>query len=520
MRLSLPRVVIALFALAFVAAACASDTGSQWTFAPVTAESEATDTTTPAAESVTQEETGEADPAEAVEADGEPAPEEPVDTTDAAEPEEPAQPEAPVQPAVASGEPRVIALQADSALRFTDPSGQQVSDIPVTPGETVIFEINNTAGFAHNFYIGTDAELMSPNATTDVGIPDWNTGVERLEWVVPEDITDLKFGCTVPGHYTLMQGTFSIDTSAPAPAPAENAAAEEPVAEEPAPEEPAAAPPATASGEPRVIDLVAEAALRFTDPSGEQLREIPVTPGETVVFRVDNTAGFAHNFYIGTDAELSVPSATTDVGIPDWDSGVQEVEWVVPEDITDLKFGCTVPGHYTLMQGTFSIDESAPPPAEEPAAAEPAAEEPAAAEPAAEEPAAEGSAADESADGEPAAEQAAAASGEPRVIDLVADAALRFTDPSGEQLRDIPVTPGETVVFRVDNTAGFAHNFYIGTDAELMSPNASTDDGIPDWNTGVQELEWVVPEDITDLKFGCTVPGHYTLMQGTFSVSP
>jgi azurin len=27
---------------------------------------------------------------------------------------------------------------------------------------------------------------------------------------VPDDVSGLKFGCTVPGHYSLMQGTFSV----------------------------------------------------------------------------------------------------------------------------------------------------------------------------------------------------------------------------------------------------------------------------------------------------------------------
>ena len=94
--------------------------------------------------------------------------------------------------------------------------------------------------------------------------------------------------------------------------------------------------------------------LRFTDPDGEQITEIPVTPGESVLFRVDNTAGFDHNFHIGTEAELSVPNASDMPGIPTWSSGVQELAWEVPADVTSLKFGCTVPGHYPLMQGTFS----------------------------------------------------------------------------------------------------------------------------------------------------------------------
>ena len=106
-----------------------------------------------------------------------------------------------------------------------------------------------------------------------------------------------------------------------------------------------------------------------------------------------------------------------------------------------------------------------------------------------------------------------------RIIELEADAALRFLQ-EGEQIQEIAVTPGETVVFRIDNTAGFAHNFWIGADADLQVANGATDVGIPDWELGVEELEWVVPEDIAELRFACTVPGHYLLMQGDFTIAP
>lgn len=109
-----------------------------------------------------------------------------------------------------------------------------------------------------------------------------------------------------------------------------------------------------AGGDARVIELEADAALLFLQ-DGEKVAEISVTPGETVIFRIDNTAQFAHNFWIGTDEELMIPNGTTAVGIPDWESGVQELEWVVPDDLTGLRFGCTVPGHYLLMQGDFTV---------------------------------------------------------------------------------------------------------------------------------------------------------------------
>jgi uncharacterized cupredoxin-like copper-binding protein len=83
-----------------------------------------------------------------------------------------------------------------------------VSNIPVKAGEVVRFEVDNTAGYTHNFHIGTDAEL-SASAPGLPGIPDWESGVQTYEWTVPTE-GDLKFGCTVPGHYALMQGTFTI----------------------------------------------------------------------------------------------------------------------------------------------------------------------------------------------------------------------------------------------------------------------------------------------------------------------
>ncbi len=116
----------------------------------------------------------------------------------------------------------------------------------------------------------------------------------------------------------------------------------------------AAGPEASAPApEARTIELLATAQLQYTDPAGVQVTQIGVTPGETITFKVTNTAGFAHDFYIGPDGQLAAAQTTDLVGIPSFNEGTQEVTWTVPEDITGLKFGCTVPGHYQLMQGTF-----------------------------------------------------------------------------------------------------------------------------------------------------------------------
>jgi len=104
--------------------------------------------------------------------------------------------------------PRVITLVENAALEILGEDGMKVTSIAVKAGETVRFEVDNTAGYSHNFHIGTDAELAG-NTPGLPGIPEWNSGVQTYDWTVPAD-GELKFGCTVPGHYSLMQGTFEI----------------------------------------------------------------------------------------------------------------------------------------------------------------------------------------------------------------------------------------------------------------------------------------------------------------------
>jgi len=113
--------------------------------------------------------------------------------------------------------------------------------------------------------------------------------------------------------------------------------------------------PGEHTGSSRVIEIEATGALQFTDGGGNLLEEIAVTPGETVLFRVDNSAHFEHNFYIGPEEELEVPAGATDTGIAMWTEGVRELEWNVPDDVSELMFGCTVPGHFVPMHGVFVV---------------------------------------------------------------------------------------------------------------------------------------------------------------------
>lgn len=130
-----------------------------------------------------------------------------------------------------------------------------------------------------------------------------------------------------------------------------------PPAPTPGPDDSAAASAAPVTGgtpeQPRVIALQSTADLHFKDAAGNVVTQIDVVAGETVQFEVDNTAGFDHNFYIGTPEELSVPNGTTDVGHPAWQSGVQSITWTAGGE--GLQFACTVPGHYNTMNGMIVV---------------------------------------------------------------------------------------------------------------------------------------------------------------------
>jgi hypothetical protein len=104
--------------------------------------------------------------------------------------------------------PRVIKLEAAAEIRFKDEAGNAITQIDAVEDETIQFEVENTAGFDHNFWIGTKVELEVPSATTDTGIATWQSGIETLTWTAVG--ADLQFACTVPGHYATMHADIVI----------------------------------------------------------------------------------------------------------------------------------------------------------------------------------------------------------------------------------------------------------------------------------------------------------------------
>jgi uncharacterized cupredoxin-like copper-binding protein len=103
------------------------------------------------------------------------------------------------------------------------------------------------------------------------------------------------------------------------------------------------------------------------------------------------------------------------------------------------------------------------------------------------------------------------------VIELEMTGALKI-EQAGQQVASITVKKGETYTFRITNSAGFDHDFRIGKDDELRSGGHDLP-GIPPFLSGTREFTYTFDAD-GPLAFGCTVPGHYPLMSGTFAVVP
>ncbi|MBX3030350.1 MAG: c-type cytochrome [Chloroflexi bacterium] len=111
--------------------------------------------------------------------------------------------------------PRVIEVDLNGSMQIDDTpgeGGERLTAITVKAGETIEFQVTNSAGFPHNFFIGPAAELSAaagdmPDAP---GVPEFNEGTQTFTWTVPEDATDLQFACTVLGHYNSMHGDIVI----------------------------------------------------------------------------------------------------------------------------------------------------------------------------------------------------------------------------------------------------------------------------------------------------------------------
>jgi len=89
---------------------------------------------------------------------------------------------------------------------------------------------------------------------------------------------------------------------------------------------------------------------------------------------------------------------------------------------------------------------------------------------------------------------------------------------AGSQVSTLTVKQGETYTFRITNSAGFDHDFRVGTDEQLRIGGHDLP-GLMPFSAGTKEFSYTFDTDGA-LAFGCTIPGHYALMKGTFAVVP
>jgi hypothetical protein len=121
---------------------------------------------------------------------------------------------------------------------------------------------------------------------------------------------------------------------------------------------PSPSPSASASGSPAgtVIELEATSSLRFAQ-DGQPIDQLELTIGEEYTFRVDNTAGFVHDIYLGPPERLAAGDTDGLPGIPEWESGVKEFTWTATAEAEGWEFACTVPGHYQAgMKGALVLN--------------------------------------------------------------------------------------------------------------------------------------------------------------------
>lgn len=100
------------------------------------------------------------------------------------------------------------------------------------------------------------------------------------------------------------------------------------------------------------------------------------------------------------------------------------------------------------------------------------------------------------------------------MIELEENAALQILQ-GGVQVSQLQVTGGQSYTFRINNTAGFTHDFYLGPADRLAAGDVDGLPGVPVNETGVQEFTWTASADATGWEFACTVDGHYQSMHGT-----
>jgi uncharacterized cupredoxin-like copper-binding protein len=103
----------------------------------------------------------------------------------------------------------VISLDETASLTITK-DGQPLSALDVKKGDTLTFQITNSAGFDHDFYIGSADQLKNNQTAGLPGVAPFSTGTQQFTYTVTDATATLQFACTLPAHYDPMHGTFNV----------------------------------------------------------------------------------------------------------------------------------------------------------------------------------------------------------------------------------------------------------------------------------------------------------------------
>jgi uncharacterized cupredoxin-like copper-binding protein len=120
----------------------------------------------------------------------------------------PAASAAPITSPGTAASPRIIKLTETANLAITDDAGTKLAAIAVKKGETVTFQVTNSAGFPHNFYIAPADKLKTADVSAAKGIADFSSGTQSVTFTFDQDVPNLQYACVLPGHYDSMHGDF------------------------------------------------------------------------------------------------------------------------------------------------------------------------------------------------------------------------------------------------------------------------------------------------------------------------
>ena len=104
-----------------------------------------------------------------------------------------------------SADATVVKIEETASLAMVPPS------VDLVAGQKACFEVTNTAGFTHNFYVGPASDIEARNKTVAVaGTPDFASGTQTVEFT-PTGSGPFEYACWIAGHLEAgMKGSIDL----------------------------------------------------------------------------------------------------------------------------------------------------------------------------------------------------------------------------------------------------------------------------------------------------------------------